>query len=173
MYFKYAVFQRLKNIFTYFHVILASVNSRCVFLYPNIKGMEDILLSQKQYRALLSRLDEINDDVTSIKLNSMTPEVRYIDNHDLLKILQITNRTIIRWRNSGLLPFKKIGSRFYYRADLVLDIFKMTPVEPTEVQKPPLEASPLKIGDVQITCEKCPLFLLLDWDNQCVKTDKP
>lgn len=134
--------------------------------------MEDILLSQKQYQALIRRLDEINDDVTSIKVNSVASEAHYIDNCDLLKILQISQRTIIRWRNSGLLPFKKIGGRFYYRTDLVMEIFKVKSEELTTDQKPHHEKLPLKIEQVEITCERCPLFLLLDWDNQFPKADK-
>lgn len=89
--------------------------------------MQDILLSLKQYRALISRLDEINDDVTEIKHQSH-PEDRYIDNHDLSMILHITLRTLRRWRNSGKLPYKKLGHRFYYRSDCIMDVFKVKSV---------------------------------------------
>lgn len=123
--------------------------------------MEDILLSQKQYQALLKRLDEINEDVTSIKLKS-PPEVGYIDNHDLLMLLQVTNRTVQRWRKSGSLPYKKLGHKFYYRADLILDSFKTLSPDPTEVEIPPPEIRTSNETEIQITCERCPLFVILN-----------
>jgi hypothetical protein len=126
--------------------------------------MDDILLSQKQYQALLTRLDEITADVTTIKLQSH-PEDHYIDNHDLLMILQVTNRTIQRWRKSGRLPFKKLGSKFYYRADLIMDTFKMLCKGPVEAEKPAIEVPPQSDDEIQIACERCPLFLILNSED--------
>ena len=126
--------------------------------------MEDILLSQKQYHALLSRLDEINDDVTSIKLKTR-PEARYIDNADLLKILQVTNRTIQRWRKSGILPFKKIGNRFYYSIDLVLDCFKLQDDGYYEPEFQVTKDSNTIESHLPFICERCPLFWLFNSDD--------
>ena len=127
--------------------------------------MQDILLSVKQYLALISRLDEINDDVTAIKLQSH-PEDHYIDNHDLLMILQVTVRTLRRWRNSGKLPYKKLGHRFYYRADLIMDVFKVRPDETDDdlsvSASPP---TPPEENEIQITCERCPLFVILNLED--------
>ena len=123
--------------------------------------MQDILLSQKQYRALLSRLDEINDDVTSIKLKTR-PESRYIDNADLLKILQVTNRTIQRWRKSGRLPFKKIGNRFYYRVDLVLECVKLRDDGRYELVFPMADDPKPEESHLPFICEQCPLFWLFN-----------
>ena len=126
--------------------------------------MEDILLSQKQYQALLTRLDEIIADVTSIKQKSH-PEERYIDNSDLMMILQVTNRTIIRWRKSGKLPYKKLGSKFYYRADLIMDSFKMLCKGLPEVITPTVEVPPQSDDEIRITCERCPLFVILNSED--------
>jgi len=130
--------------------------------------MQDILLSVKQYRALISRLDEINDDVTAIKHQSH-PEDHYIDNHDLSMILHITLRTLRRWRNSGKLPYKKLGHRFYYRADCIMDVFKVRPDVPKdevdvvcENEQLPHETPPPDKTEIQITCERCPLFVILN-----------
>jgi hypothetical protein len=127
--------------------------------------MQDILLSVKQYLALISRLDEINDDVTAIKLQSH-PEDHYIDNHDLLMILQVSIRTLRRWRNTGKLPYKKLGHRFYYRADLIMDVFKVRPDETDDdlsvSASPP---TPPEENEIQITCERCPLFVILNLED--------
>ena len=122
--------------------------------------MEDILLSHKQYHALLKRLDEINEDVTSIKFRSV-PEMGYIDTYELLKLLQVTNRTVQRWRKSGRLPYSKLGGKYYYKADIILDSFKMRPNSPVEVEFPPPVIDDLVDGEQELTCKRCPLFLLL------------
>ena len=126
--------------------------------------MDELLLSQKKYQALITRLDEIVADVTTIKLQSH-PEEHYIDNNDLLMILHVTNRTIIRWRNSGLLPFKKLGNKFYYRADLVLDNLKMLCKVPVEAVKPILEVPPHSDDEIPIACERCPLFVIFNSED--------
>jgi len=126
--------------------------------------MVDIILSQKQYQALLTRLDEINDDVTTLRLKSQ-PEAGYIDNHDLLMLLQVTNRTVQRWRKSGRLPYKKLGGKFYYKAAVILDSFKMRQDESDDDDDEPPQAPPPIENEIQITCEKCPLFMILNSED--------
>lgn len=122
--------------------------------------MEDILLSQKQYQALLKRLDEINEDVTSIKLMS-EPATGYLDNYDLLKLLQVSTRTIQRWRKSGRLPYNKIGKKYYYKADLMLESFKPHMKFKGENVHSLPESSDLENALQQVDCPNCPLFLIL------------
>lgn len=86
--------------------------------------MQDILFSQKQYRALIKRLDDLNDGMTAIKLKSVS-DARFIDSHDLLKMFHISPRTLSRWRKSGLLPHSKMGQKFYYKVDDILECFKV------------------------------------------------
>ena len=86
--------------------------------------MEDIILSLKQYNALLKRLDEINSDVTLIKFKT-GQETAFIDNYNLSKLLQVSARTLLRWRKSGRLPYLQLGKKLYYRADVILDSFKV------------------------------------------------
>lgn len=118
--------------------------------------MEDILLSQKQYQALIDRLNKINADVTSIKQKTTT-EAGYIDNYDLLKLLQVTNRTVQRWRLTGKLPYSRIGKKYYYRADLILERCRVRR-EPIELPAPSFPV----IADLASTprkssCRRCPI----------------
>lgn len=122
--------------------------------------MEDILLSHKQYHALLKRLDEINEDVSSMKFRSV-PDVGFIDTYELLKLLLVSIRTLQRWRKSGRLPYSKIGGKYYYKADIILDCFKINPNSPVEVQYPPPVIENLVNVEQEMTCKRCPLFLLL------------
>jgi hypothetical protein len=135
----------------------------CCLIHKN-EGMYDIFLSQKQYQALLTRLDEINDDVTTLRLKSQ-PEAGYIDNHDLLILLQVTNRTVQRWRKSGRLPYKKLGGKFFYKVAVILDSFRMHPDENADAVDEPGKTTPPSGNEIPIKCENCPLFVILNSED--------
>jgi hypothetical protein len=133
--------------------------------------MENRILSLKHYLVLKKMLDDINKDVTTIRQKAL-PEAGYIDNNDLLILLQVTPRTLYRWRQSGRLPYKKLGCRFYYKADLILKSFKMQPDEKNEEvedvheteQLPPEIPLPDE-NELHIPCEQCPLFVILNSED--------
>ena len=122
--------------------------------------MQDLLFSLKQYQAVIKRLDEINEDVTSIKLMS-GPGTGYLDNFDLMKLLQVSPRTIQRWRKSGRLRFTKIGVQYYYKADLLLDSLKPHMKFQGKNAHSLPENSDLENALLQVDCPNCPLFLIL------------
>jgi len=130
-------------------------------LQPYFKAMQDILFSRKQYQAVVTRLDEMKDDVTSIKLKS-NKEKEYLDNFDLMQLLHVSYRTVQRWRRSGNLPYRKIGKKFYYKADYVMDLCKLGPEPWVEIEQPPPTDTAIENGDQEITCKRCPLFLMLN-----------
>ena len=70
----------------------------------NIKGLA----------RLLKRIDEKVDKLL-VSENSGVLGERLLDNQDLCLFLKITPRTLQRYRNLGLLPFKTICKRNYYR----------------------------------------------------------
>lgn len=70
----------------------------------NIKGLA----------RLLKRVDEKIDKLL-VSENSGVLGERLLDNQDLCLFLKITPRTLQRYRNLGLLPFKTICKRNYYR----------------------------------------------------------
>jgi excisionase family DNA binding protein len=123
--------------------------------------MEDILLSQKKIQELLTKLDVLNEDVNSLKVK-LVPEAGYISNHELVALLGVTNRTVQRWRSSGRLPFIKMGKKIYYRADIVMNSFKLLPNCPIEVEHPPPEDPGIQEDNPQTGCERCPLFVILN-----------
>ena len=122
--------------------------------------MQDLLFSLKQYQAVIKRLDEINEDVTSIKLMS-GPGTGYIDNFELMKLLHVTRRTLQRWRKSGRLPYTKIGVQYYYKADLLLDSIKTHMKCQGKNAQTAAETSDLENALHQVDCPNCPLFLIL------------
>lgn len=123
--------------------------------------MEDILLSFKQYQALIKRLDEINEDVTSLKRNPGY-NTNYIDNADLMALLHVSIRTALRWRSTGRLPFVKIARKLYYPADIILNSFRIRIANENEVIHPPPEVPQILEENPQTGCERCPLFLILN-----------
>ena len=73
-----------------------------------------------------------NQKETNSKLNSLinTNEVfdkddKPLDNQDVSLMLNVSHRTLQRYRDNGLLPFFKIGQKVYYRTSDVRNfVFK-------------------------------------------------
>jgi hypothetical protein len=122
--------------------------------------MNELLLSVKQYKSLLDYLEKIKNDVTILKQKS-AGEACLVDTYDLVRLLQVTYRTIQRWRISGRLPFIKVGGRYYYRADLLIDLFKVMPNPKLEIVYPDLGNKNPDQGNFEMPCYKCPMFLLM------------
>lgn len=123
--------------------------------------MEDILLTPKQVQALIKRLDEIKQDVTTLKGQSGL-ETDYIDTPDLMALLHVSKRTAMRWRSAGRLPFIKIGRKIYYRLDAILKSFRIRTVTESEAVNPPTEVPQIPEEDLLTGCERCPLFVILN-----------
>lgn len=123
--------------------------------------MENIELSVKQYKALLSRLDELNQGVTSMRIKSDSEE-RYITNIDLRKQLQVSKRTEQRWRATGRLPFIQIGKKIYYDVETILKSFRVGSNNPIEVENQPADVNDPENDIPQMECVRCPLFVILN-----------
>ena len=123
--------------------------------------MQDLLFSLKQWDAIITRLDEIDRDVSKITVKS-DPEGNYINNRDMMKLLNVSKSTLQRWRDLGRLPHVKIQHKIYYRTDFILNNIKVRPQQPVEIEFPP----PEELDNVEIIvptgCEKCPLFVILN-----------
>ena len=122
--------------------------------------MNEILLSVKQYKSLLDHLERIKNDVTILKQKS-AGEACLVDTYDLVRLLQVTYRTIQRWRLGGRLPYIRLGRRYYYRADQLIDLFKVIPNQTTEFVNPDQDSDDLIMENFEMPCYKCPMFLLM------------
>ena len=123
--------------------------------------MEIIELSVKQYKALLSRLDELNRGMASMRIKSDSEE-RYITNIELRKLLQVSKRTEQRWRDSGRLTFIQIGKKIYYDVETILKSFRVLSNINTEAENQPAVANESENDIPQIECLRCPLFVILN-----------
>ena len=122
--------------------------------------MDELIISVKQYKSLLDHLERIKNDVTILKQKS-AGEACLVDTYDLVRLLQVTYRTIQRWRINGRLPFIRLGRRYYYRADQLVDLFKVIPNQTTEIFNPDQDSDALIKENFEMPCYKCPMFLLM------------
>ena len=75
-------------------------------------------------RKLMERLDRQDELLLSLQPSGKTPNpmerIRMFDNQDLCMLLQISKRTLQRYRSIGALPYKTLGKKTYYSEEDVL-----------------------------------------------------
>ena len=62
---------------------------------------------------LYTRLEKIDGKIKADKINESN---RYYRNEDLKKLFGLSNNTIIKYRQTGVLPFTKLGDIYLYEA---------------------------------------------------------
>ena len=67
---------------------------------------------------LMERLDRQDELLLAIKAQERQPSlsegIRLFDNQDLCLLLQISKRTLQRYRSEGALSYKTLGKKTYY-----------------------------------------------------------
>ena len=85
------------------------------------------LLTRKNFESwmqrILERLDRQDELLLSMKAKetSLSESVRLFDNQDLCMLLQISKRSLQRYRSKGALSFKVLGKKTYYSESDVLN----------------------------------------------------
>ena len=74
---------------------------------------------------ILDRLDRQDELLLAMKAQGQQPPplsegIRLFDNQDLCMLLQISKRTLQRYRSVGALPYKTLGKKTYYSEEDVL-----------------------------------------------------
>ena len=62
----------------------------------------------EEQRKLISKLETALEAVTSFNGKQM------LDSRDMRLMLKVCDRTLIRWRNSGKLPYFKLSGKIYF-----------------------------------------------------------
>jgi hypothetical protein len=65
---------------------------------------------------LQARLEKIDSKING---QYVKPRLRYYRNEDLKKIFGLSNNTIIKYRQTGVLPYTKLGDIFLYEASKI------------------------------------------------------
>jgi len=82
---------------------------------------------EKWMRTIAGRLDRHEEMLLSMRKGDMgrkkeVPSMeRLFDNQDLCLLLQISKRTLQRYRSEGALPYKTLGQKIYYTEDDLMD----------------------------------------------------
>lgn len=73
---------------------------------------------------LIQRLDKIEKMLNrSANIKSCMDGDELIDNQDMRILLNVTSRTLQRYRDLNMIPFYKIDGRIYYKKSEVIEIF--------------------------------------------------
>ena len=74
---------------------------------------------------LMERLDRQDELLLAMKAEerqpALTESIHLFDNQDLCMLLQISKRTLQRYRSEGALSYKTLGKKTYYSETDVLD----------------------------------------------------
>ncbi|TGV03401.1 helix-turn-helix domain-containing protein [Flavivirga rizhaonensis] len=81
---------------------------------PTIKAIESLL------EPILLKLDSIKNCTSQAPLNSKTN--KYYRNSDLKNLFGISSNTIIKYRETGVLPYTKLGDVYLYEVKAINDI---------------------------------------------------
>jgi hypothetical protein len=81
--------------------------------------MQDLIFSRQQWDALISRLDEIRNKLAVLKPKEPVIE-GCMEAHDVTRVYHISRRTLDRWRQTGRVPFHKVGNFVYFKVEDIL-----------------------------------------------------
>jgi hypothetical protein len=81
--------------------------------------MEAIIIPKDQFQELLSKVDQIHLQVSSL---NKKPDDVLIDNPEFIAYMHISKRTAQTWRDEKRIPFTQIGAKIYYK---LADVMKL------------------------------------------------
>ena len=82
------------------------MNNNENLVIPSLMGIKQLI------EPLFERLERIENGIKN-KHNS-TDKIKYFRNQDLKEIFGLSNNTIIKYRESGVLPYTKLGDIYLY-----------------------------------------------------------
>jgi hypothetical protein len=82
----------------------------------NKTNMSYIVAIKQLLDPLYARLEKID---SKIKGNNAKDSLRYYRNEDLKKIFGLSNNTIIKYRQTGILPYTKLGDIYLYESSKI------------------------------------------------------
>jgi len=83
---------------------------------PTVRSIELLL------EPIYSRLEAIENRIKEFYQKSNSPPVKYYRNNDLKRLFGLSNNTIIKYRETGILPYTKLGDIYLYEVVLIEQI---------------------------------------------------
>lgn len=90
--------------------------------------MNDKLLSANEmFECIIQRLSKIQNTLDSMtRQRDCFDGDTLLDNHDLCQMMNITKRTLARYRQKKLIRYYKIDRKVFYRASEIQEFMKVT-----------------------------------------------
>lgn len=86
---------------------------------------ERLLIEKTQWEALVSKVRDLTKQVSVLK-NSYIPQPQYYTNKELCELLGVEERLIRKYREQGLIAYSKVGDKYWYSQQDVLDLLEKT-----------------------------------------------
>jgi len=90
-------------------------------MLPTMGGIKKLL------EPIYIRLDKIDSNIGKSEIKS--GQTKYYRNQDLKKVFGLSNNTIIKYRETGILPYTKLGDIFLYEIKIIEAILIKNRVE--------------------------------------------
>lgn len=74
--------------------------------------MEVFILSKAQFAELTSRLDSLQNQLST---QTNTSKKSFMDNEEFIQLMGISKRTAQCWRDEGKISFSQVGNKIYYK----------------------------------------------------------
>ena len=86
---------------------------------------EMLLIEKTQWEAIVSKVRDLTLKVSMLK-DKCVAQPQYYNNKELCKVLGVEERLIQKYREQGLLAYSKIGDKYWYSQQDVLDFLEKT-----------------------------------------------
>ena len=90
-----------------------------------IEKKEMLLIEKTQWETLVSKVRDLAQQVSVLK-NSYMPQPQYYTNKELCELLGVEERLIRKYREQGLLAYSKVGDKYWYSQQDVLNFLEKT-----------------------------------------------
>lgn len=77
--------------------------------------MEVITITSEAFRAIIDKIDQINDKLDAEK-PKFTLNEYWLDIQEACFVLRVSKRTLQNYRDEGILPFSQINGKIYFKA---------------------------------------------------------
>ena len=84
---------------------------------------EMLLIEKTQWESLVSKVRDLTKQVSMLK-ESYVPKSRLYNNKELRELLGVEEKLIRKYRERGLLSYSKVGDKYWYSQQEVLDFLQ-------------------------------------------------
>jgi hypothetical protein len=77
---------------------------------------EMILIKESQLKNIISKIYELQKEVQILR-NKRQPVKKILTNNDMRQLLQVNNKLLKKYRDSGLLGYSSTGGKYWYGLD--------------------------------------------------------